>query len=82
LPHPGIKRPPFYPEGQPTERIREMLLNFDTRCLLEWSDAAKKALMPDPQSVFYTNFAGTDVGLLPEDAVEGARGKALTSGKS
>jgi homogentisate 1,2-dioxygenase len=75
LPHPGIKRDPFYPEGQPTERIREMALNFDTRCALEWTDAAREVFLPDPEYTFYTNFAGTDVGLEPEESTGYAAGR-------
>ena len=75
LPHPGIKRPPFYPEG-PVERINELKLNFDCSAALEWTDAAREALMPDPQIGLYTSMAGTHIGVVPEEATRHAKGKA------
>jgi homogentisate 1,2-dioxygenase len=75
LPHPGIKRPPFYPVG-PVERIQEMKLNFDCRAGLKWTDAAREAFMPDPQIGLYTSIAGTHVGVVPDDATKYAKGGA------
>jgi homogentisate 1,2-dioxygenase len=74
IPHPGIKRPPFYPEG-PVERIREMKINFDCRAGLTWTDAARKALMPDPQIGLYTSLAGTHIGVVPDEASRYAAGR-------
>ena len=39
IPHPGLKRPPSYPDN-PVQRIHEVKLNFDTRSILTWTDAA------------------------------------------
>ncbi len=67
IPHPGLKRPPAYPEN-PVERIWEVKLNFDTRALLTWTDAAREAFFADPQISIYTSLIGTHIGLVPEDA--------------
>lgn len=65
--HPGLKRPPFYPDN-PVEHIHELKLNFDTRAPLEWTDAAREAFLPDPQYSLYTSMGGTHIGVVPQDA--------------
>ena len=79
LPHPGIKRPPFYPEAQPTERVHELKINFDTSCALEWSPAVRDAFFPDPQISMYTSVAGTHIGVVPEEASKYAKGRESAS---
>lgn len=74
IPHPGAKRPPFFPEEQPTERIRELKLNFDTRAPMTWTDAAQKAFLPDPRVSLYTSAMGTHIGAIPEEAKKFAAG--------
>jgi homogentisate 1,2-dioxygenase len=69
LPHPGLKRPPAYPEGE-VEHIHEAKINFDTRSTLTWTDAAKKAFLPDPQVAVFTSLMGAHVGVVPEEALK------------
>ncbi len=69
LPHPGLKRPPEYPEN-PVEKIREVKLNFDTRSTLRWTAAASEAFLPDPLVAVYTSLMGAHVGVVPEVALE------------
>jgi homogentisate 1,2-dioxygenase len=69
LPHPGLKRPPEYPEN-PVEKIREVKLNFDTRARLSFTPAAKKAFLEDPQVAVYTSLYGAHIGVVPEQALE------------
>jgi homogentisate 1,2-dioxygenase len=77
LPHPGIKRPPFYPPSDgPTERIHELKINFDCRAPLTWTEAAREAFMPDPQIGLYTSIAGTHIGVVPDEALRHAKGRA------
>ncbi len=75
IPHPGIKRPPFYPP-EPVERIREMKINFDCRAALTWTEAAREAFMPDPQIGLYTSLAGTHIGVVPDEALKYAGGRS------
>ncbi|SFO50127.1 homogentisate 1,2-dioxygenase [Pseudonocardia ammonioxydans] len=75
IPHPGIKRPPFTPDG-PVERPQELKLNFDCRSTLTWTEAGRKALMPDPQIGLYTSLAGTHIGVVPDEAVGYAAGRS------
>ncbi len=67
IPHPGLKRPPAYPDN-PVEHIHELKLNFDTATTLEWSEVARARFIPDPQYSLYTSMAGTHIGVVPEDA--------------
>jgi homogentisate 1,2-dioxygenase len=67
IPHPGLKRPPEYPEN-PVRQIEELKLNFDTREQLRWSDAAIKAFLPDPQVRLYTSLYGAHIGVVPDAA--------------
>ena len=67
IPHPGLKRPPAYPDN-PVQHIHEMKLNFDTSATLEWTDVARTRFLPDPQYSLYTSMAGTHIGVVPEDA--------------
>ena len=67
IPHPGLKRPPEYPEN-PVRHIEELKLNFDTKEQLRWSDAAIKAFFPDPQVTLYTSFYGAHIGVVPDAA--------------
>lgn len=76
IPHPGIKRPPFYPDN-PVERIREMKLNFDCLPALTWTDAGRAAFLPDPQIGLYTSLAGTHIGVVPDEALRYARGRKV-----
>lgn len=69
IPHPGLKRPPAYPEN-PVERIREVKLNFDTRSVLHWTDAAREAFFDDPQVSVYTSLIGTHIGVVPDEALQ------------
>jgi homogentisate 1,2-dioxygenase len=69
IPHPGLKRPPSYPDN-PVKRIREVKLNFDTRSILTWTDAARAAFIDDPQVSIYTSLVGTHIGVVPEDALQ------------
>jgi homogentisate 1,2-dioxygenase len=68
LPHPGLKRPPAYPEG-PVEHVHEVKINFDTRATLRWTPAAKEAFLPDPLVAIYTSLMGAHVGVVPEEAL-------------
>jgi homogentisate 1,2-dioxygenase len=72
LPHPGLKRPPEYPEN-PVRQIRELKLNFDTRSRLSWTPEAKAAFIADPQVAVYTTFYGAHIGVVPEHALEYAK---------
>jgi len=72
LPHPGLKKPPEYPDN-PVERIREVKLNFDTKAKLSWTTEAKEALLPDPQVGVYTSLYGVHVGVVPEEALKYAK---------
>lgn len=72
LPHPGLKRPPEYPDN-PVAPIREMKLNFDTRSVLSWTEEAKRAFFPDPQVAVYTSFYGAHIGVVPEQAMQYAK---------
>lgn len=65
IPHPGLKRPPEYPEN-PVREIEELKLNFDTRDKLSWTDAAREAFMPDPRVALYTSLYGAHVGIVPD----------------
>jgi homogentisate 1,2-dioxygenase len=67
LPHPGLKRPPEYPEN-PVRQIDELKLNFDTKERLHWTEAGKAAFMPDPQVALYSSFYGAHIGIVPEAA--------------
>lgn len=69
IPHPGLKRPPSYPDN-PVERIREMKINFDTRSILTWTDVAREAFFDDPQVSVYTSLIGTHIGVVPDDALK------------
>lgn len=69
IPHPGLKRPPAYPENPP-ERIRELKINFDTRSILTWTDAARAAFFDNPQVAVYTSLIGTHIGVVPDDALQ------------
>jgi homogentisate 1,2-dioxygenase len=66
--HPGLKRPPQYPNG-PVERIQECKLNFDTRVRMSWTEEAKAAFLPDPHTTVYTSLYGAHIGILPEQAL-------------
>ncbi|MBS1677613.1 MAG: hypothetical protein JST08_09520 [Actinobacteria bacterium] len=65
IPHPGLKRPPEYPEN-PVRQIEELKLNFDTKERLRWTDAGRAAFMADPQTALYTSFYGAHIGVVPE----------------
>ena len=67
--HPGMRRPAEYPPN-PVRVVREMSLNFDTKAKLYWSDAARKAWFPDPQSTLYSSFYGSHTGTAAEVAAE------------
>jgi homogentisate 1,2-dioxygenase len=69
IPHPGLKRPPFYPEN-PVQRIEEVKINFDTRSVLTWTDAARELFFEDPQAAVYTSLMGTHIGVVPDDAFQ------------
>lgn len=73
LPHPGLKRPPSYPENPP-RAVHEVKLNFDTRVPLEWTDAARKAFLPDPKTSLYTSLVGTHIGVVPDDSLQFVKG--------
>ena len=51
-----------------------MKLNFDTRARMTWTEAAKKAFLPDPQVSLYTSVMGTHLGGIPEEAQRYAQG--------
>lgn len=68
LPHPGLKRPPEYPEN-PVRHIHEVKLNFDTRATLAWADGLSAAFFEDPKSSFYTSLMGTHIGVVPDEAL-------------
>jgi len=68
VPHPGLKRPPEYPDN-PVERIPEVKLNFDTRSPLAWTPEAKQFLLPDPASTVYTSLMGTHIGVVAEESL-------------
>jgi homogentisate 1,2-dioxygenase len=68
-PHPGLRRPPEYPEN-PVRKIRELKLNFDCTAILKWTDEVRSALMPDPQKAIYSSFYGAHIGITPEAAFE------------
>jgi len=68
LPHPGLKRPPEYPEN-PVQHIHEVKLNFDTRSRLSWTAEAKEAFLADPQVAVYTSLYGAHIGVVPEQAM-------------
>jgi homogentisate 1,2-dioxygenase len=59
--HPGMRRPAEYPPN-PVRVVREMSLNFDTSAKLSWTDAARRAWFPDPQSKLYSSFYGSHTG--------------------
>lgn len=65
--HPGLKRPPAYPEN-PVEILHEAKINFDTRTRLSWSAEAKAAFLPDPHVAVYTSLYGAHIGVVPEEA--------------
>jgi homogentisate 1,2-dioxygenase len=69
LPHPGLKRPPEYPDNPP-RHIHEVKLNFDTRAVLEWTDGARAAFLEDPKTSIYTSMMGTHIGVVPEDSLK------------
>lgn len=69
LPHPGLKRPPEYPDN-PVEHIHEVKLNFDTRARLSWTPEAKQAFLADPQVAVYTSLYGAHIGVVPEQAMD------------
>ena len=71
IPHPGFKRPPFYPQGD-VEPLREMRINFDTKATLRWSDAAREALFDAPISALYTSFMGVPLKYAPPNVRERA----------
>jgi homogentisate 1,2-dioxygenase len=66
IPHPGLKRPPEYPEN-PVRQIDELKLNFDTKDRLRWTEAGRAAFMPDPQVSLYTSLYGAHIGIVPEE---------------
>jgi homogentisate 1,2-dioxygenase len=68
LPHPGLKRPPEYPEN-PVAHIHEVKLNFDTKARLSWTPEAKEAFLADPQVAVYTSLYGAHIGVVPEQAM-------------
>jgi homogentisate 1,2-dioxygenase len=59
--HPGMRRPAEYPPN-PVRVVREMSLNFDTKAKLSWTDVARRAWFPDPQSELYSSFYGSHTG--------------------
>jgi homogentisate 1,2-dioxygenase len=67
IPHPGLKRPPEYPEN-PVRPVTELKLNFDTRQRLQWTGAGATSLMPDPQTNLYRSFYGAHIGVVPDAA--------------
>ena len=71
IPHPGFKRPPFYPKSG-VEPLREMRINFDTKASLRWTDAAREALFDDPVSALYTSFMGIPLKYAPASVRERA----------
>jgi homogentisate 1,2-dioxygenase len=68
LPHPGLKRPPEYPEN-PVQHIHEVKLNFDTKARLSWTAEAKDGFLADPQVAVYTSLYGAHIGVVPEQAM-------------
>jgi homogentisate 1,2-dioxygenase len=66
--HPGLKRPPEYPQN-PVERIQECKLNFDTRVRLSWTKEATAAFLQNPHTAVYTSLYGAHIGILPEQAL-------------
>jgi homogentisate 1,2-dioxygenase len=62
--HPGIKFPPMYPK-HPGAVPRLMKINFDTRCVLEWTEEARVALLGDPREGNYTSFTGIPMKAVP-----------------
>lgn len=72
LPHPGLKRPPEYPDN-PVKHIHEVKLNFDTRSRLSWTPEAKEAFLPDPQVAVYTSLYGAHIGVVPDQAMQYAK---------
>jgi homogentisate 1,2-dioxygenase len=69
LPHPGLKRPPEYPDN-PVQHIHEVKLNFDTKARLSWTPEAREAFLPDPQVAVYTSLYGAHIGVVPEQAIQ------------
>lgn len=65
--HPGLKRPPVYPEN-PVETIYEAKINFDTQARLSWTAEARAAFLPDPHVAVYTSLYGAHIGVVPEEA--------------
>jgi homogentisate 1,2-dioxygenase len=64
VPHPGFKRPPFYPQNG-VEPLREMRINFDTKAKLRWTAEAREALFDDPIGALYTSFMGIPLKYAP-----------------
>lgn len=69
LPHPGIKRDPFYPEG-PVELVRELKINFDTREPLSFTPEAREHLMEDPKRAMAESMSGTHIHVEPDAALD------------
>ena len=67
--HPGLKRPPMYPEN-PVKQIEEIKLNFDTKVALSWTDEARAAFLPDPHTAVHTSLYGAHIGVVPAEAMK------------
>jgi hypothetical protein len=67
--HPGLRRPPEYPEN-PVRRIQECKLNFDSRVRLSWTKEATAAFLPDPHTAVYTSLYGAHIGMVPDHALK------------
>lgn len=67
--HPGLKRPPAYPEN-PVAEMREAKINFDTQSRLTWTKEARKAFLPDPHVAVYTSLYGAHIGVVPEEVTK------------
>jgi len=67
--HPGLRRPPEYPEN-PVKRIHECKLNFDSRVRLSWTKEATAAFLQDPHTAVYTSLYGAHIGIVPDHALK------------
>jgi homogentisate 1,2-dioxygenase len=67
--HPGLRRPPEYPEN-PVKRIQECKVNFDSRARLSWTKEATAAFLQDPHKAVYTSLYGAHVGMVPDHALK------------
>lgn len=67
--HPGMRRAAEYPPN-PVRVVGEMSLNFDTKAKLSWTDIARRAWFPDPQSKLYSSFYGSHTGTEEQAAAE------------